>query len=124
MDKYIYPKEKTWNTKVPQSAYLLWITEMEASEFKALHSFVKTLPNWQQQSLNYFVGCHNHGFAESVDLKINMLNRHGYGYHNFNPIRLHVYLLPTNYGRAVLMNLCSTLLTSEQLQNALIYQYI
>jgi transposase len=67
-----------------------WVARVEASSFRALQSFVKTLRNWWQQILNYFVGRHNNGFAEGVNLKIKMLNRRGYGYHNFNSFRLHV----------------------------------
>lgn len=69
---------------------LAWVAKAEASEFKALHSFAKTLRNWWQQILNYFDGRHNNGFAEGVNLKIKMLNRRGYGYRNFNSFRLHV----------------------------------
>ena len=67
-----------------------WVARVEASAFRALQSFVKTLRNWWQQILNYFVGRHNNGFAEGVNLKIKMLNRRGYGYRNFNSFRLHV----------------------------------
>lgn len=67
-----------------------WVARVEASSFRALQSFVKTLQNWWQQILNYFVGRHTNGFAEGVNLKIKMLNRRGYGYHNFNSFRLHV----------------------------------
>jgi transposase len=67
-----------------------WVACVEASSFQALQSFVKTLRNWWQQILNYFVGRHNNGFAEGVNLKIKMLNRRGYGYHNFSSFRLHV----------------------------------
>ena len=67
-----------------------WVTRVEASSFRALQSFAKTLRNWWQQILNYFVGRHNNGFAEGVNLKIKMLNRRGYGYHNFASFRLHV----------------------------------
>ena len=67
-----------------------WVARVEASAFQALQSFVKTLRNWWQQILNYFVGRHNNGFAEGVNLKIKMLNRRGYGYRNFNSFRLHV----------------------------------
>jgi len=67
-----------------------WVARVEASSFRALQSFVKTLRNWWQPILNYFVGRHNNGFAEGVNLKIRMLNRRGYGYHNFNSFRLHV----------------------------------
>jgi len=68
---------------------LAWVARVQASEFKALQSFVKTLRNWWQQILNYFVGRHNNGFAEGVNLKIKTLNRRGYGYRNFNSFRLH-----------------------------------
>lgn len=67
-----------------------WVAQVEASEFKALQPFVKTLRNWWQPILNYFVGRHNNGFAEGVNLKIKMLNRRGYGYRNFDSFRLHV----------------------------------
>ena len=69
---------------------LAWVARVEASGFKALQSFVKTLHNWWHQILNYFVGRYNNGFAEGVNLKIKMLNRRGYGYRNFNSFRLHV----------------------------------
>jgi transposase len=69
---------------------LKWIGEVEASPFKALQSFVKTLHHWWPQILNYFEGRHNNGFAEGVNLKIKMLNRRGYGYRNFKSFRLHV----------------------------------
>jgi len=67
-----------------------WVARVEASSFRALQSFVKTLRNWWQQIPNYFVGRHNNGFAEGVNLKIKMLNRRGYGYHNFTSFRFHV----------------------------------
>jgi transposase len=67
-----------------------WVAQVEASGFKALQAFVKTLRNWWHQILNYFVGRFNNGFAEGVNLKIKMLNRRGYGYRNFNSFRLHV----------------------------------
>jgi transposase len=69
---------------------LEWVAGVEGSQFKSLQAFVKTLRNWWQQILNYFVGRHTNGFAEGVNLKIKMLNRRGYGYRNFNSFRLHV----------------------------------
>jgi transposase len=69
---------------------LEWVAQVEASQFKSLQAFVKTLRNWWQQILNYFVGRQTNGFAEGVNLKIKMLNRRGYGYRNFNSFRLHV----------------------------------
>ena len=69
---------------------LEWVARVEASQFKSLQAFVKTLHNWWQQILNYFVGRHTNGFAEGVNLKIKMLNRRGYGFRNFNSFRLNV----------------------------------
>jgi len=67
-----------------------WVAKVEATSFKSLKSFVNTLRNWWLPILNYFDGRFNNGFAEGVNLKIKMLNRRGYGYHNFNSFRLHV----------------------------------
>jgi transposase len=67
-----------------------WVARVETSSFRALQSFVKTLRNWWQQILNYFVGRYTNGFAEGVNLKIKMVNRRGYGYRNFSSFRLHV----------------------------------
>lgn len=67
-----------------------WVTQVEASPFKALKKFVGTLRNWWQQILNYFTGRFNNGFAEGINLKLKMLNRRGFGYRNFKSFRLHV----------------------------------
>ena len=67
-----------------------WVAKVEASSFKALKQFVRTLRNWWQPILNYFTGRFNNGFAEGVNLKIKMLNRRGFGYRNFKSFRLHV----------------------------------
>jgi transposase len=67
-----------------------WIARVEASGFKALQAFVKTLLNWWDSILNYFDGRHSNGFAEGVNLKIKMINRRGFGYRNFHHFRLHV----------------------------------
>lgn len=76
--------------RTAENRLLDWIAQVEASEFKALKSFVKTLRNWQPQILNYFDGRYTNGFAEGVNLKIKMLNRRAYGYRNFKSFRLHV----------------------------------
>ena len=81
---------QTLDYQSAEKQLLTWVTGVEASEFKALHTFTKTLRNWWQQILNYFEGRHNNGFAEGVNLKIKMLNRRAYGYRNFNSFRLHV----------------------------------
>jgi transposase len=52
-----------------------WIKRVEASGFRALKSFVKTLLNWKEAILNYFDGRHTNGFAEGVNLKTRMIHR-------------------------------------------------
>ena len=76
--------------EIAERRLLRWVADVEASPFKALKSFIKTLRNWWDQILNYFDGRYNNGFAEGVNLKIKMLNRRGYGYRNFSSFRLHV----------------------------------
>jgi transposase len=71
------PKEEA-QTQLEQ-----WMTNVQATPFKALQKFVGTLRNWWHQILNYFVDRANNGFAEGVNLKIKMLNRRGFGYRNF-----------------------------------------
>ena len=69
---------------------LEWITQEEASKYRVLKTFAKTLRNWWIQILNYFTGRYKNGFAEGVNLKIKMLNRRRFGYQNFNSFRSHV----------------------------------
>ena len=76
--------------KTAEKRLLRWVAQVEATPFKALKSFISTLRNWWEQILNYFDGRYSNGFAEGVNLKIKMLNRRGYGYHNFSSFRLHV----------------------------------
>jgi transposase len=67
-----------------------WMQRVEASGFRALKSFVKTLQNWKEAILNYFDGRHSNGFAEGVNLKIRMIHRRAFGYRNFEQFRLHI----------------------------------
>ena len=67
-----------------------WLAQVQASGLKALQAFTKTIGNWRERILNYFDGRHSNGFAEGVNLKIKLLNRRAFGYHNFESFRLHV----------------------------------
>ena len=67
-----------------------WLTKVQASGLKALQAFTKTIGNWRERILNYFDGRHSNGFAEGINLKIKLLNRRAFGYHNFASFRLHV----------------------------------
>lgn len=67
-----------------------WLERVEASGLKALQTFVTTVQNWRDHLLNYFDGRHSNGFAEGVNLKIKLINRRAFGYHNFESFRLHI----------------------------------
>ena len=67
-----------------------WLAQVQASGLKALQAFTKTIGNWRERILNYFDGRYSNGFAEGVNLKIKLLNRRAFGYHNFDSFRLHV----------------------------------
>lgn len=67
-----------------------WLQLAEASGYKAMQTFAKTVRNWEQSILNYFHDRYSNGFAEGVNLKIKLLNRRGFGYRNFDHFRLHV----------------------------------
>jgi transposase len=68
----------------------VWRGRVEASGLKAVQAFTKTLNNWRERILNYFDGRHSNGFAEGVNLKINLISRRAFGYRNFDSFRLHV----------------------------------
>ncbi len=67
-----------------------WLAQVEASGLKAFHTFSKTVRNWRERILIYFMGRHSNGFAEGVNLKIKLLNRRAFGYRNFQHLRLHI----------------------------------
>jgi transposase len=73
-----------------EQGLLEWIERVEASGFRALKAFVKTLHNWKEAILNYFDGRHTNGFAEGVNLKIRLIHRRAFGYRNFDQFRLHI----------------------------------
>lgn len=67
-----------------------WLERVTASGLKALQTFVTTVQHWRDRVLNYFDGRHSNGFAEGVNLKIKLINRRAFGYHNFQSFRLHI----------------------------------
>jgi transposase len=69
-----------------------WVVRVKASGLKALQAFTQTVSNWRERILNYFDGRHSNGFAEGANLKIKLINRRAYGYHNFENFRLHILM--------------------------------
>jgi transposase len=81
---------QSYDRQTAEQDLLVWIERVDASGFRALKSFVKTLRNWKEAILNYFDGRHTNGFAEGVNLKIRMIHRRAFGYRNFEQFRLHI----------------------------------
>jgi hypothetical protein len=84
-----------------------------------------TLRYWWKQILNYFPGGFNNGLALGVNLKIKMLNRHGFGYRNFKSFRLHllVAFLPFPVKRRVCFCLCHRMPVLIRQSNLLLTRY-
>lgn len=82
--------EQKHDPKSAEKELQAWIERVQASSFRALKSFVKTLQNWKESILNYFDGRHSNGFAEGVNLKIRLIHRRAFGYRNFEQFRLHI----------------------------------
>ena len=67
-----------------------WLDQAKEGGLQAIQEFIRTIERWRQLVLNYFVGRHSNGFAEGVNLKIKLINRRAFGYHQFESFRLHV----------------------------------
>jgi len=51
---------------------------------------VKTLRNWQEEILNYFIWRYTNGKTFGKNNKIKLIKRQGYGYGNFDNFRLRI----------------------------------
>ena len=67
-----------------------WICKVRLTDNARLLKFVKTLRNWWDEFLNYFVERVTQGFVEGVNNAIRTLIRRAYGFRNFELFRLHV----------------------------------
>ena len=67
-----------------------WICKVQITENARLLKFVKTLRNWWDEFLNYFVARVTQGFVEGINNAIRTLIRRAYGFRNFELFRLHV----------------------------------
>jgi transposase len=67
-----------------------WCAWAEASGLPEMIEAVKTLRNWQEEILNYFIWRYTNGFTEGKNNKIKLIKRQGYGYGNFDNFRLRI----------------------------------
>jgi len=67
-----------------------WILKAELTGDKYLAKFVKTLKNWRDQILNYFIERITNGFVEGLNNALRATIRIAFGYRNFVNFKLRV----------------------------------
>jgi transposase len=67
-----------------------WIWKVEQTGDKRLLKFVKTLLNWWDEFLNYFVDRVTQAFVEGINNAIRAIIRRAFGFRNFDTFRLQV----------------------------------
>ena len=69
-----------------------WIRRVRNSKLTCFNSFIKTLSNYMQEIVNYFIDRSNSGFVEGINNKIKVIKRRCYGLinltHLFQRIKL------------------------------------
>ncbi|MDY7033686.1 MAG: ISL3 family transposase [Thermodesulfobacteriota bacterium] len=68
----------------------VWILKAESTGNKYLQMFTKTLRNWRDQILNYFINRITNGAVEGINNALRTTIRIAYGYRNFDNFRLRV----------------------------------
>lgn len=76
------------NSKKIDDARILiykWIAEVfTTEETRHYYKFIKTMLNWEDEVLNYFIDFTTSGFVEGLNNKIQLIKRISYGFNNFN----------------------------------------
>lgn len=67
-----------------------WICKVQATGDKRLLKFVKTLTNWWDEFLNYFINRVTQGFVEGINNAIRATIRRAFGFRNFDIFRLQI----------------------------------
>lgn len=67
-----------------------WICKVQATQDKGLLKFVKTLENWWDEFLNYFLEGVTQGFVEGINNAIRSTIRRAFGFRNFDNFRLQI----------------------------------
>jgi transposase len=81
---------KLQNTREAAQQLEYWCAWAEASSLPEMTEAVKTLRNWQEEILNYFIWRYTNAFTEGKNNKIKLIKRQGYGYGNFDNFRLRI----------------------------------
>lgn len=91
--------EKSRNRDQAERFLRAWRLKAELAGNKFLIKFIKTLKNWWQQILNYFIERVTNGFVEGLNGAIRNIIRRAFGYRNFDNFRYQVFAeqgFPTN----------------------------
>ena len=67
-----------------------WILQVIRSDISGYYDFVKTLLNWEENILNYFLDWVSSGFVEGVNNKIKLIKRKAFGFGNFENFRIKI----------------------------------
>ena len=67
-----------------------WILQVIRSEVSEYYDFVKTLLNWEENLLSYFLDWVSSGFVEGVNNKIKLIKRKAFGFRNFENFRMKI----------------------------------
>lgn len=80
----------TDNRDEAQNKLYSWIFDVVKSDLEEYYSFVKTLLNWGENIVNYFVNRLSSGFVEGVNNKIKLIKRKAFGFVNFENFRIKI----------------------------------
>lgn len=69
-----------------------WVRQVKKSGLQCFDDFLKTLANWWEEILNFFVDRANSGFVEGFNNKLKVLKRRCYGIFNLNNLFRRIYL--------------------------------
>jgi transposase len=69
-----------------------WIRQVKESGLQCFEDFLKTLRNWWEEIINFFVDRANSGFVEGFNNKLKVLKRRCYGIFNVTNLFRRIYL--------------------------------
>jgi transposase len=74
-----------------------WLQLAWSSPFSSFHEVAKTIENWKDQILQYFITPFTNGRTEGTNHKIKNIKRRAYGYRNLDRFRTRVFLECTGH---------------------------
>jgi len=69
-----------------------WIKQVEDLKIRHLFPFIKTLNNWKEYILNYFLDRHTTSLVEGINNKIKAIKRRAFGFLDFNNFKRKVLI--------------------------------